>query len=140
MKSRGLFLIILFCMGCAHRPNKFNIAISLTDNNRSLKIIGFDKAIIAEIGRDSSNDAWQALLPIYKMPADTGLKDYQDAQPGKYTIADSLVVFTPDTSFKKGQIYFLRYYLYQEGADVWQYIRDKKRPGSLSYKDLLFKY
>jgi hypothetical protein len=140
MKYFFTFLALLFLFGCKGRSAKINVKIALSADRRSLFISGMDKAVIAEIGRDSGNDAWQALLPVCKMPADTELKEYQDVQPGKYVIADSVIVFTPDTSFKKGQSYFLRYYQYQQGADVWQLIRDNKRPGSLSYKDLIFKY
>jgi hypothetical protein len=139
MKKPALILLLL-CLGCTHRPPPIAIKISLTDSNRSLKIVGFDRAVIADISRDSANDAWQSLLPVYRMPEDTDMKDYQNVQPGNYKAADSVVIFTPDTSFKKGQSYFLRYYPHTEGADAWQYIRDKKRPGSLSYKDLVFSY
>jgi hypothetical protein len=138
MKNAGLFLVVLFCLGCANHPPEVNIKVNLTDSNRSINISGFDKMIIAEIGRDTSNEVWLSLLPVYKMPADTDMKDYQNVQPGRYRVDDSVVVFTPDTSFKKGQPYFLRYYPHTEGADAWQYIRDKKRPGSLSYKDVVF--
>lgn len=139
MRYLGL-LLMLICFGCKEHPRKADIKLSLADSNRSVQISGFDRAIINDIGRDSANDVWQSLLPVYKMPADTDMKDYQNTQPGKYAIKDSLVVFTPDTSFKKGQIYFLRYYQYDNSKDAWQYIRTKKRLGSLSYKDLLFKY
>jgi hypothetical protein len=114
--------------------------VSLIYSNRSLKIAGFDKMIINDIGRDSTSEAWQELLPVYKMPADTDLKDYQPVQPGKYKVADSIVIFTPDTTFKKGQVYFLRYFQYGDIKDAWQFIRERKRPGSLKYKDLLFRY
>jgi len=140
MKNTGLILGLLFCLGCTHPSPKTTIKINLTDNYRSLTISGFDKAVIADIGRDTANDAWQSLLPVYKMPADTDMKDYQKAQPGNYKVADSLVIFIPDTAFKKGQSYFLRYYPHAEGTSAWQYIRDKKRPGDLSYKDLVFSY
>jgi hypothetical protein len=139
MKKQAL-LILLLCLGCTHYPPKVDIKVSLADSNRSISIGGFDKAVIADISRDTANDVWQSLLPVYKMPADTDLKDYQDAQPGNYKLADSVVVFTPDTAFKKGQTYFLRYYQHTEGVDAWQYIKDKKRPGSLSYQDLVFRY
>jgi hypothetical protein len=140
MKNTGLFLVLIFCLGCTHQPPTIDVKISLTDSNRSLKISGFDRAVIADIGRDTANDAWQSLLPVYKMPADTDMKDYQKAQPGNYKVEDSVVVFTPDTLFKKRQSYFLRYYPHAEGASAWQYIKDKKRPGDLSYKDLVFRY
>jgi hypothetical protein len=133
-----LFLLLL--LGCSNQPKPVDIRIILTDSNRNLKITGFDKAIIAEIGRDTANGAWQSLLPVYKMPADTDMKDFQPAQPGQYHVADSVVIFTPDTLFKKGQSYFLRYYMHQEHEDAWHYLRDKKRPGALSYKDLIFSY
>ena len=112
----------------------------MADSNRSLKISGFDKAIITDIGRDTNNEAWQSLLPVYKMPSDTDMKDYQEVQPGNYKVDDSVVVFTPDTAFVKDQAYFLRYFRHDEGISALQYIRDKKRPGSLSYKDLVFSY
>jgi hypothetical protein len=140
MKITILFLAVLICIGCSNHPKRVDVKISLTDNNRSLKIAGFDKLTIAEVGRDTSNEAWQSLLAVYKMPADTDMKDYQNVQPGKYTVQDSVVIFTPDTAFTKAQVYFLRYIRHDEGTSAWQYIREKKRPGSVSYKDLVFSY
>lgn len=133
-------LVVVLCVGCSNHPKPVDVKISLADNNRSLKIAGFDKLIIADIGRDTNNEAWQSLLPVYKMPADSDMKDYQNVQPGKYTVQDSLVIFTPDTAFKKGQAYFLRYFRHDEGISAWQLVREKKRPGSVIYKDLVFSY
>src|ERR1700759_1777826 len=121
-----VILILLFCLGCKRQQGKIAITISLTDSNRSVNVKGFDKAVIGDIGRDTDKSVWQGLLPVYKMPADTDLKDFQTAQPGAYIVKDSIVVFKPDTPFKKGQTYFLRYYPHDEGTDAWQYIRDKK--------------
>ncbi|HEY9004453.1 MAG TPA: hypothetical protein VIM89_24055 [Mucilaginibacter sp.] len=140
MKVLILLLAIIICVGCSNHPKQVKVKISLIDSNRSLKIAGFDKLIIADIGRDTNNEAWESLLPIYKMPADTDMKDYQNVQPGKYVVRDSLVIFTPDTAFRKGQAYFLRYFRHDEGTSAWQLIRGKKRPGSISYKDLVFSY
>jgi AraC-like DNA-binding protein len=139
MKKSILFLLIL-CLGCSRRPEPINVKVSLINGSRSLKISGFDKAVIADIGRDTNNEAWQSLLPVYTMPKDTDMKDYQNEQPGNYKVDDSLVIFTPDTAFKKGQTYFLRYFSHDEGTSALQYIRDRKRPGTLSYKDLVFSY
>ena len=133
-------LAVILCVGCSNHPKPVDVKISLADNNCSLKIAGFDKLIIADIGRDTNNEAWQSLLPVYKMPADSDMKDYQNVQPGKYTVQDSLVIFTPDTAFKKGQAYFLRYFRHDEGISAWQLVREKKRPGSVIYKDLVFSY
>lgn len=140
MKITTLFLAIIIYTGCSNHRKGVNVKISLTDSSHSLKISGFDKLIIADIGRDTNNDAWQSVLPVYKMPADADMKDYQNVQPGKYVVQDSVVVFTPDTAFKKGQVYFLRYFRHDEGTSAWQLVREKKRPGSVSYKDLVFSY
>jgi hypothetical protein len=140
MKNAGFFLVMLFYWGCTHESPKSAIKISLADSNHFLKINGLDRSIITEISRDTSNYAWQSLFSVYKMPADTDLKDYQNVQPGDYKVEDSVVVFTPDTSFKKGQVYFLRYYQHDEQVSGWQYLSGKKRPGGLSYQDLVFKY
>jgi hypothetical protein len=140
IRKTGLLFMLTFCLGCTRQSSKLAITISLTDSNRSLIIKGFDKAVIADIGRDTGSGAWQSLLPVYKMPADTDMKDYQNTQPGNYRVLDSIVVFTPDTAFKKDQAYFLRFYHYDKGTNAWHYIRDKKRPGDISYTDLIFKY
>ena len=139
MKKLWLFSLI-FYLGCADKPPKRNIIVSLADSNHSVRITGFDKAIIDDIGRDTANGVWQSLLPVYKMPADTDMKDFQNAQPGNYKVVDSAVVFTPDTAFKQGQAYFVRWYQYDKAKDAWQYIRQKKHGSSTSYNDLLFKY
>jgi hypothetical protein len=140
MKVGILIFAVILCVGCSNHPKPIDVKISLADNNHSLKISGFDKLIVADIRRDTDNEAWQSLLPVYKMPADSDMKDYQNVQPGKYVVKDSLVIFTPDTAFKKGQAYFLRFFRHDEGTSAWQYIREKKKPGSVSYKDLVFSY
>ena len=139
MKWGALLLVITFA-GCTKHPQAINIKITLADSNRSLQISGFDKMIISDIGQDTSKEAWQSLLPIYKMPADTDMKDLQNAQPGKYSVKDSLVVFTPDTPFRQGQVYFLRSFDYSGAKDAWDFIRKQKGKGSAGHKDLLFKY
>ncbi|MBS1532426.1 MAG: hypothetical protein JSU01_19140 [Bacteroidetes bacterium] len=96
--------------------------------------------IIDDISRDTSNEAWQNLLPVYKMPDDTDMKDFQHAQPGKYKVEGNEVTFTPDTPFGKGQTYFLRTFDYSGAKDAWDFVRKQKGKGSAGHKDLLFKY
>ena len=139
-KNVWFILLVLTSLGCGQHTQQADVRVSLADSNRSIQISGFDKAVIDDIGRDTANGVWQSLLPVYKMPADTDMKDFQNPQPGNYRISDSLVVFTPDTAFKKGQVYFVRAYQYGGAKNAWQYLREKKRTGTLSYKDLLFSY
>ena len=82
---------------------------------------------------------WQSLVPVYKMPADTDLKNYQTAQPGKYIVKDSVVMFTPDTPFIASQTYFVRYYKFDANNKASDYILGHNKLGSRPYTDLIFK-
>lgn len=137
MKKIG-WILLVFCFSCADKPAIRPPQIALTDNNRSIKFTGIDYAIVSEINRDSVQDEWQTLLPVYRMPADTDLKNYQPVQHGIYSLKDSAVVFTPDTPFVKGEIYFMRYYQFK-GENIWDYVKGKKRLGKTGYIDLVIK-
>ncbi len=138
--KRSALLLLLILAGCTSRTPEMQVAVKLSDDTHSIQILGFDKAIIGDIGRDTVAGVWQNLLPVYKMPADTDMKDFQVAQPGKYVVKDSLVKFTPDTPFKKGQVYFVRYFDYQGIKHAWQIIDGKKRLGAAQHRDLVFSY
>jgi hypothetical protein len=137
MKKYIIFLLLI--VGCASKSNKATIKISLKDSN-SLKITGIANDILQEINRDSATTAvWQSLIPVYRMPKDTDLKDYQPPQPGKYVVTYSSVLFTPDTPFIKQQLYFLRFYQYGEGNSIMEYVKRQKKLGHVAYMDLIFK-
>lgn len=133
-----MLLLLLICLGCTSRPKLPVVQISLI-NNRSLKFTGLDYTTVQEINQDTSTAGWQSLIPVYRMPADTDMMDFQKPQPGKYTVTDSTVVFTPDTPFLKHQAYFARYYHYAEGRDLWDDIKQHKKLGKPTYTDLIFK-
>jgi hypothetical protein len=133
-------LFILFTLGCAgSKHDARQIKIDLTPDKHSLKITGLDPLIVQDINRDSSGGNWQSLVPVYKMPADTDMKNYQPIQPGKYIVKDSLVIFTPDTAFTAQQTYYVRYYKFDANSKASDYIMGHNKLGSLRYTDLIFK-
>nr|WP_294947542.1 hypothetical protein [uncultured Mucilaginibacter sp.] len=138
MKIYCLFFL-LFLFSCTPKPQPNTITISLTNNKQSLLFKGLDKAVIGEVARDTIGDSWKGLVPVYRMPADTDMKNYQPEQPGKYQILDSTVVFTPDTPFAAGQAYFVRWYHYDRGITPADYIKGGKRLGQTQFTDLIFK-
>ena len=134
-----IVLVFLLCLGCNSKPRVNLGHVSLTKNKTSVIFTGLNKAVINEIGRDTSADIWENLLPVYRMPADTDLKNYQPVQQGKYQLQDSSVIFTPDTPFEKNRPYFMRYYHFDEGGKTWDLITGKKPVGASHYIDLIFK-
>lgn len=138
--KRSALLLLLILAGCTSQVPEMQVAVKISPDTHSILISGFDQAIIDDIGRDTVTGVWQNLLPVYKMPVDTDMKDFQVAQPGKYLVKDNLVEFTPDTPFRKGQTYFLRYFDYQGIKHAWQIINGKKRLGAPKHQDLVFSY
>jgi len=139
MKKSIVIIILLLAIGCKHKDSVPAIQIRLIDSNKTLKISGLDYAIIQDINRDTITNVWQNLIQIYRIPADTDMKDFQPIQPGKYMVKDSAVVFMPDTPFDAHQTYFMRYYQYDKGSTAWDYIKNHQKPGKKQYQDLIFK-
>lgn len=137
--KRSIWVTVLFCFGCSQKPKPAAIHIKLVNNNHSVELSGLDIAITNEIARDSSNEEWQKLIPVYSMPVDTAMKNYQPVQPGTYHLQDSAVVFTPDTPFTKGKSYFIRYYQFNSGSGAADFIKGRKRLGETHYTDLIFR-
>jgi hypothetical protein len=136
MKRLWLFILPV-CLGCNAKITPAPIRVSLVNNKHTLKITGIVPLVMAEINRDTANN-WQSLAPVYRMPADTDLKNYQPAQPGLYQLKDNALVFTPDTPFTKQQIYFVRFYNYDGNKNIWDYIKGKTQPGRLHFTDFIF--
>lgn len=113
--------------------------ISLDSSKQSLKIVGLSNAIVQDINRDTTTNKWQQLIQVYRMPADTDMKDFQPIQPGKYFVKDSMIFFTPDTPFVPQQPYFMRHYNYDEDRSIWGFIKGERRAGKINHTDLIFK-
>ena len=137
--KKTILVFVIILLGCNSKHHNNVIKISLTDSDRSLEITGVDAEILQEINRDTIATIWQTLIPVYRMPADTDMKDFQRPQPGKYMVNGSAVLFKPDTPFAQHAIYFVRYYQYGEGNTEWDYIKQQKRLGKTPYIDLIFK-
>jgi hypothetical protein len=133
-------LLIGLCFSCTTKTTTPELKISLDASGQTLKVAGLDIVIVREINRDTTTNKWQQLIPVYRMPADTDLRDFQPIQPGKYWVKDSLVFFTPDTPFLKHQPYFVRYYRYSDESGIWGFIKGKRRVGKINYTDLIFNH
>jgi len=135
-----LWLLVFINLSCtANKDNNSAVQVSFENNKQAVRISGLDGAVVQEINRDSAGGNWQSLLPVYRMPADTDLKNYQPVQPGTYHVKNNAVIFTPDTPFMAHQTYFVRYYKFDAGNKVSDFVMGHNRPGSLHYSDLIIK-
>lgn len=137
--KKAILIFVIMLLGCHSKHHNSVIKISSVNSGRSLEVTGIAEDILQEINRDTGAMVWQTLIPVYRMPADTDMKDFQRAQPGKYIVNGSAILFTPDTPFAQHSIYFVRYYQYGEGNTKWDYIKQQKRLGKTPYIDLIFK-
>lgn len=139
MINKLVILLLLCFVACTPARHPAAVQVSLINNKQSIQFKGLDYAVMQDIGRDTDKNVWQSLVPVFRMPADTDLKNYQSVQPGRYQLKDSVVVFTPDTPFVQGQTYFVRNYRLGEGAMLIDYIKGRSQPGKVHFIDLIFK-
>jgi hypothetical protein len=139
MKKLSYIIPILLALSCTPAKHPSAVQIALVNNGQSVQFKGLDYAVMQDIGRDTTKNVWQNLVPVYRMPADTDMKNYQPVQPGRYQLKDSVVIFTPDTPFVKGQTYFVRNYRLGEGSMLIDYIKGRSQPGKVHFIDLIFK-
>jgi hypothetical protein len=139
MKILFCILPVVLAFACTPAKHPAALQVSMTNDRRSIQFKGLDYVIMQDIARDTDQSVWQGLVQVYRMPADTDMKNYQPVQPGRYRLTDSVVVFTPDTPFVKGQTYFIRNYRLGEGAALIDYIKSRSQPGKVHFIDLIFK-
>ena len=140
MKWLWCLLLICLCFSCTTKTNQPVLNISLNNSKQTLQIMGLNNTIVQDINRDTTTNKWQQLIPVYRMPADTDMRDFQPIQPGKYWVKDSVIFFTPDTPFVQHQQYFVRYYHYNDNPGIWGFINGKRRVGKINYTDLIFNH
>jgi len=139
MKKSFYIIPVLFAFACTPAKHPAAVQLSVINNGRSVLFKGLNQLVVNDISRDTGKNVWQSLVPVYRMPADTDMKNYQPVQPGQYVVKDSTVLFTPDTPFVKGQTYFVRNYRLGEGARLIDYIKSRSQPGKVHFIDLIFK-
>ena len=137
--KKTLCLLLLICLGCIKKPGQISLTVSVIDKN-TISIGNVDNNLLANLAKDTiAYEQWKNLLPVYRMPADTDMKDYQQPQPGRYTLKNNAVIFSADTPFQKKGVYFVRLYHLQDDSNVWALLKGQWKQGSPAYKECIFK-
>ncbi|GAB3932446.1 hypothetical protein [Mucilaginibacter myungsuensis] len=139
MKRFLLIATVLF--SACHSANKSQVSIGVDRQQQQITVTGLPEAANYGLKSDSiSTQAWQTLLMVCKMPADTELRSAAPLQPGKYRLVGNGISFKPDTPFVKGTIYFARFYRFDDGLTSVNALTDGRRPNKTPYTELVFKY
>lgn len=137
MKKSACLLFLYFCSCTSGRHTPISVRVV---DPHTVAFSHIDYNLLANLQRDTlTTDQWQRLLPVYRMPADTDMKDFSNPQPGKYRIKDSLVIFTPDTPLHKNTAYFARYYQYNNTGDAWKILKTKWKTRTPQYTECVFR-
>lgn len=132
------FLLLL--TACQSNPAN-QVSLVMDKAGHSVNVKGLDDISLHGLQQDSLTvQAWQNLLPVCAMPADTDMRNYQQPITGSYQITGNDIVFTPDTPFKSGQTYFARFYRYDKAMSALDLVMRKRAPGKTGYIELIFKY
>lgn len=143
MRQRWFVFFIAICAAChsASLTESDHSRIGLSKDSQMVVISGLDYSVLHELKKDSlSRDAFTQLFAVYRMPADTDMKDYQNEQPGTYQITDSLITFKPDTEFKKHQTYFARFYGHSTENTPTKLAQGKGNLKAPKFTEVVFKF
>ncbi|MES2278169.1 MAG: hypothetical protein V4592_19220 [Bacteroidota bacterium] len=135
------FIIVLLFIAACKGKQANPVSIVVDKSHHTVKIAGLTETTLNGIKRDSLPiEAWQVLFPVFTMPADTDMRNYQAPLKGRYEITGKELTFTPDTLFKPGQTYFARYYRFDEHITDMDLVLHRRETGKALYTELIFKY
>jgi hypothetical protein len=136
--KKTVWLLCFILAGCAKKPAQQQLSVRVVGTNEA-KFAGIDYNILSNLSQDSLGLAqWQAILPVYKMPADTDMMDFMPPQPGKYKLVKDALVFVADTPFQKNTKYFARYYQLHDNSNAWDLMKGKWKNGAPKYTECVF--
>jgi hypothetical protein len=143
MRLWPLCFFVIVLASC-HSPSAgYNdkVNIRLSTDSQTVYISGLEYAILHDLKTNTLNaEGLQSLFAVYRMPADTDMKDLQKQQPGKYTVTDTVIMFKPDTAFAKHQQYFVRYYGGPVADGRVQVFQSKAKLEGQHYKEIVFSF
>lgn len=128
MMLRLSFLCLLFfvfaCKNKSVNVLKDKIKIEVSPDSSSLIFSNIDDYILKDLSADTLlNSMWAKTIAVYPKAIDEDLQDLEKPIEGKYAIAEKNIVFTPNSSFKKGKSYLVELYLQNPSGDITENLK-----------------
>ena len=121
MKNRFFyFLVFLTCflIACKHSDNK-PVAIKFSPDSSKILISGIHPAGFYQLKSKLNTDVdYQQLVTVLETPAEDDSTGYERAWSGRLSLMDDVLVFSPDTAFRRGKSYLIETWLNTSFADL----------------------
>ncbi|WP_146166565.1 hypothetical protein ABZR88_03085 [Mucilaginibacter yixingensis] len=129
---------MLTCLITACKQKSTPVRLTLSKDRKSITVSGLSEIELNGIARDSMPmEAWQSLLAVTKSDtADTA--SFEPVLIGRYSIANHLIIFTPDSGFKKDVHYNARFYLLNEDDGPLDMVFKHRKLGQPAYIEMRF--
>jgi hypothetical protein len=123
----SFFCLLFFFFACQNKSAnvlKDEITIEVSQDFSSLIFSNIDDYILKNLSADTlSNSMWAHTIAVYPKAIDEDLQDLEKPIEGKYAIKDKNIVFTPNSSFKKGKSYLVELYLQNPSGDITENLK-----------------
>lgn len=122
----------------ACRQKSTSVQLALSKDSQSVTVTGLSETELNGITRDSMPmEAWQALLAVTRADT-TDTATFNPIIDGRYSIANHLIIFTPNAAFKKELRYKARFYLLNDDSGPLDMILKHRQLGQPGYIELKF--
>jgi hypothetical protein len=133
--------IVIACQSPAKKTDALEaIKIELNPDSSKIVLKGLSNNIAESLKTDSLKlNAWQNLFAVYSsISADKN--SISEPIMGTYVIGtDNSIIFSPDSAFVKGHIYYARFY-YPQYYQAGNVLEHRSLPGTVAFKEERFKF
>lgn len=120
-----ILLFTAFLMGCNTTNNK-PVLIQFSADSNTVVISNINEASLFHLkGKIQTDSSYQNLVTVLQTPADDDSTSMEMEWPGKLSIANQQLIFTPQSPFAKGKTYMVETMISAEFASGRDIIESK---------------
>lgn len=133
----AIFCVCVF-ISCNTSDNK-SLAIKFSADSSTIVVSNIEAAGLLKLKNNIKTDSsYQKLVSVLQTPADDDSTSMEREWPGKLSMREDNVVFTPDSPFLKGKTYLVETQLNMSFGDIEQMIKGNVR-ARMNFQEQLLK-
>jgi len=127
LKLASLIICICGCLSCKDTESKL-LQIKFSADRSTILISNIEPAALLQVKNNINTDTmYQKLVSVLETPGDDDSISIEREWPGKLTVKEDRVVFSPDSPFLKGKTYLVETQLNMSFATIEQMMKGKMR-------------